>query len=44
MVSAAVYYVVEPEDLQNQKESAEIVKVDAENYALQTELLEDTQK
>ncbi|WP_422083548.1 hypothetical protein [Ulvibacterium sp.] len=44
MVSAAVYYIVEPENLQNQKESVEIVKVDAENYALQTEVFEDTQK
>lgn len=44
MVSAAIYYLVEPEDLQNAKESAELVKVDPENYSLENEVFEDTQK
>ncbi|WP_299529696.1 hypothetical protein [Ulvibacterium sp.] len=44
MVSTAIYYVYEPEDLQNQKESAELVEADIENYTLQAEIFEDTQK
>lgn len=44
MASAAMYYIVEPEDLQNQKESPKLVKVDVENYAPQAEVFEDTLK
>jgi hypothetical protein len=44
MASAAIYYIVEPEDLQNQKESPELVKVDVENYTSQAEVFEDTLK
>ncbi len=44
MASAAIYYISEPEDFQNQKESAELAKTDTENYTLQTKLFEDTKK